>query len=135
MGRARERSTACAKSASAARMAMCFASPFWFIISRVGSTITPHISAGTSTVVIQKALVRTRSRYSRLMMTQTLCIAIILADHVDEDLLERWLDQLELRDARARREQLEQLLRVGAGRQLHLDVIAVVVRRLHQVRI
>src|SRR3954470_12553501 len=90
--------------------ATCFLSPRCDIMSFAGRMVMADISAGTRMVVIQNALVRTRSRYSRRMMVKTLCmlhrharaVALgVFTDHVDEDLFERGLDQLELRDLRA----------------------------------
>ena len=49
-----------------------------------------------SIVMMMNALERMRSTYSRRMISQVLCI---LAHHVDEDFLQRRLDQLEAADA------------------------------------
>ena len=44
------------------------------VLSRMLVMMPPPISTGIRTVEMMKALVRTRSRYSRLAMSQTLCM-------------------------------------------------------------
>ena len=64
---------------------------------------------------MRKALVRTRSRYSRFAMSQTLCIDFA-SYGFDEDLFERGLHDLEAGDARFGDGLGEQRLRVGCRR-------------------
>ena len=74
----------------------------------------PAMNAGISRVKMTNERVRTRSRYSRCISVQTLCI---LAHLVDEDFFQRRLHQLKAADAGAIRGQAQQLLRIGAGLQ------------------
>src|SRR6202034_3653870 len=62
--------------------------------------VTRGISSGMRTVMRRKLLARMRSRYSRLAMSQILCIDI-LSYGFDEDLLERGLHDFEAGDSRA----------------------------------
>src|SRR2546430_292748 len=94
---------------------------------------TPN-STGPSSAPIQNHRVRTRSTNSRRTIAQILCIRSyaglrrLRAHQVDEDLQERRLAQLEARQPRPRRDQVAQdALRVGAGGDLDLGVLTVVV--------
>jgi hypothetical protein len=76
---------------------------------------------GPKSVTITNHLVRTRSRYSRLMTAQSLAMSAHPlfdaggADALQEDLVQRGLHLLESLDARAGLEHsLEQHLRIGA---------------------
>ncbi len=61
-------------------------------------TMPPPISTGMRIVEMRKALVRTRSRYSRFAMSQTLCIDFA-SYGLDEDLFQGWLHDFEAGDA------------------------------------
>src|SRR6267378_6232651 len=106
---------------------------------RVGSTNTAAKNSGPRSAITQNHRVRMRSTNSRRITTQTLRIRShlgsrgIRANQVDEDLVQGRLLQLELRQPRARRdESLEDLLGVGAGRELQLSILTVVVRLAHK---
>src|SRR5690348_10326802 len=73
--------------------------------------------------------------YSCLKMIQPLRSASRIgfsAHPVDKDLFQRRFHHLEAQDARALGRRLEQVLRIGAGTELELGIIAVVVTRLDQ---
>ena len=115
-------------------------------------TMPPPMSSGMRMVVMRKALVRMRSRYSRLAMSQTLCMGFAPAmarfevdggrrsqcldafatDLFDEDLFEGGLHDLEAGDAGAGADGIgEQRLGVGAwccraSAELDLGVAGVV---------
>src|SRR5215470_6366933 len=109
---------------------MCRVPSAFIPASLAGNTVTASMNSGRIRVLIRNDLVRTRSRYSRRMISQTLRIAC--PHHVDEDLLQRGLHQFELADARPRYRHPQQFLRIGAGLQTHFDVIAVVVEAFNQ---
>jgi hypothetical protein len=64
--------------------------------SIAGIRMVEAMNTGISRVMMMNALLRMRSRYSRRMISQVLCI---LAHHVDEDFFERRLDQFKAADA------------------------------------
>src|SRR5437016_2524212 len=81
----------------------------------------------------QNHLLRTRSTNSRRITAQILRTHRLRPHQVDEDLVQRRLLQLELGQPRARRhEALEDLLGVGAGRELELGILPVIVHLAHE---
>src|SRR4051794_30183550 len=94
------------------------------LASMDGNTVMPNMKAGSRIVLTTNERVRTGSRYSRRMISQVL--RILLPHGVDEDLFERRFHQFKLVQARARRGHLQQVLGVGAGREPHFHVFAVV---------
>src|SRR5690242_12140303 len=104
--------------------------------SRIWNPMSPTMSRGPRIVPTQNHLVRTRSTNSRRMIARTLRTGHLRAgirarrvgaDEIDEDLVQRRRDELELRQPRAgRHERLEDLLGVGGGRELELGVLAEV---------
>src|SRR5258706_1044270 len=95
--------TDCASGAFAFTTTRWRLPPLFFIASNEGNTPKPNIMAGMSKVKIMKALVRTRSRYSRRAIKKTffrLSLCIALPHHFDEDLFQGRLHQLELVDPR-----------------------------------
>src|SRR6266566_1045409 len=101
-----------------------------------GSRNTAAKKSGPSSAITQNAFLRTRSTNSRRTTTQTLRMCGLRSDQVDEDLVQRRLLQLEPRQPRARRHQsLEDLLGIGAGRELQLSILAVVVDLAHETLI
>src|SRR5271156_3050740 len=82
------------------------------------SKIEPAPISGTMTVPIMNPLVRTRVRYSRLMISRILR----MSRPINENFAQRGLQKLEARDARVREHGgLQDLLRVSAGLQFGLD--------------
>src|SRR4051794_20858375 len=86
------------------------------------------MSAGISSVMMTNHLERTRSMNSRLMTTNSLSMAghplfdALGADALNEDLVERRLNQLEaLDDGTGLDETLEDFLRIGAGNELQFE--------------
>src|SRR5512144_2023936 len=101
----------------------------------------PVMKNGMMIVVIAKARVRTRSMYSRLKIARNLSMAghprldarVCGTDAIEEDLMKGRRDQLEAFDPCAGADEpLQQLLRVGALRELDLEVAVVVVHLLHE---
>src|SRR4029077_9431512 len=99
---------------------------------------TPN-STGPTSAPIQNHRVRTRSTNSRRTIAQILCIGSyaglrrLRADQVNNDFQEQWSAQLEPPQPRPRRDELPQNpLWVGAGRELDLGVLTVVVDLLHE---
>src|SRR5438874_155351 len=101
------------------------------------------MSTGTRSVITTNSRVRTRSRYSRLA---TMRIFLSMAGHplldaarahaVDEDLVQRRLDELEPFDRGAGVDQpAQQHLRIGLRRQLELEEPIVIAELAHQPRI
>src|SRR5437773_9253945 len=86
--------------------------------------------AGKSNVRTTNERVRTRSRYSRLMISQML--RMCLPRGFDEYLFEGRLHHLKLGNARTCRCQSQQFLGIGSRRQAHFYVVAVIVERFHQ---
>src|SRR5579871_5652520 len=66
--------------------------------ARMEPTIPPPINSGMRMVERRKARVRTRSRYSRFAMSQTLCIDFA-SYGLDEDLFQGWFHHFEASDA------------------------------------
>jgi hypothetical protein len=101
----------------------------------VPKTKTP-MRTGMSTVETMKALVVTRSRYSRRAMSQTLCmddvsgwiLGGLVGDRFDEDLFEGGGGELEAGDTGVSDGGGEELLGVGAVAEGDLGVAAVVLR-------
>src|SRR3954469_8122315 len=94
---------------------------------------------GPKNVAIRNHFDRTRSRYSRLMIAQSLAIASPSpfdtggADFLQEDLVQRWLDHLESLNRRARVDDAtQQRLRVGARNELDLEEAVRIVGALDQ---
>src|SRR5580698_9917507 len=82
------------------------------------SKIEPTPISGTMTVPIMKPLVRTRVRYSRLMISRILR----MSRPINEDFAQRGLQKLEARDARVRLDGgFQNFLRIGAGLELRFD--------------
>src|SRR5258708_23458056 len=98
--------------------------------SRPGRLVRPSIMNGKIKVITIKALVRTRSRYSRRAITMTLRIGF--PHDFDEDFLERRLHQLEPADPAMLGHSPQKLLRIGPGGHPHFHVVAKIVKRLHQ---
>src|SRR5687767_12921399 len=97
---------------------------------RAGRYIMAPISTGIRMVEMMKDLVRTCSRYSRRITSQTLRMGHrrLGGFHgLDEDLLQGGLEHLKAADASVGGSQIEQLLRIGTGRKPDLDIVAVVV--------
>src|ERR1700728_385631 len=93
-------------------------------------------SPATTSVPITKPFVFTRVMYSRLMISQSLCMCGFL----DEDVVERRLEQLEPADFDAGLNSgTEQLLRIGSGFQFRFHARAEAVdrgdRRMIQERV
>src|SRR5438874_1867209 len=81
----------------------------------------------------QNHLLRTRSTNSRRITARILRTHRLRPDQVDEDLVQRRLLQLEPGQPRPRcHESLEDLLGVGAGRELDLGILPIVVHVAHQ---
>src|SRR5947209_8448094 len=76
-------------------------------------TMPPPISSGMRRVEMRNALVRTRSRYSRFAMSQTLCIDAV-SYGFDKDLFEGGFHEFEAGDACSRDGLCEKRLCVGA---------------------
>src|SRR5260370_27056022 len=107
--------------------------------SRIGSTNTVLKNSGPSNAMTQNQRLRTRYRNSRRTIAQILRIGPRLgpgrlgAHEVDKDLQQRGLAQLEAGQARPRGDELLQdVLRVGAGGELDLGVLTVVVDLAHK---
>src|SRR5579884_1802319 len=99
------------------------------VASLPGNTVTQNMKTGGSSVKIRNARVRTLSRYSRLVSNQTLRISLA-PDYVDEDFVQRWLDQLESIYLSTHQRIAKQLLWISTGRQASFNIVAVVVIRL-----
>src|ERR1700685_2410174 len=85
------------------------------------SNVTPTPSSGPMSVPITNPFVCTRVMYSRLMISQSLCMCGFL----DEDVVERRLEQLETADLHPGIDRRTQdFLRVRAGFQFRLDARA-----------
>src|SRR5579871_5568360 len=123
--------TDCAISGLLLTTAMCFVPAVFIIASLLGRKIMPNMNSGSRMVLMRNDLVRTRSRYSRRRISPIL--RIVITHHVDKDLFQRWLDQLELIQTHAAHRRLQQRLRVCPRPQFQLNIIAVVVERLHQL--
>src|SRR2546423_7643676 len=96
--------------------------------SHAGTMIMALKKIGPKNVAIRNHFDRTRSRYSRLMTAQSLPMATHPlfdaggADFLQEDLMQRRLDQLEPLHGDTRfHDPPEQCLRVGAWRKLDLE--------------
>src|SRR5271156_1418874 len=82
------------------------------------SKIEPAPISGTMTVPIMNPLVRTRVRYSRLMISRILR----MSRPINENFAQRRLQKLETRDARVGSHRgFQNFLRIGAGLQLGFD--------------
>src|SRR5918999_3147436 len=122
-----------------ASMTMTFRTPDDAVLREVrnaGSRNVTTMSAGTSSVPTRNHFERTRSRYSRLMTTQSLStdgnlrlgagpcdVACVRGpDTLEEDLMQRRMNELEALDRGARLDELaQQPLWVGFRRQLDLE--------------
>src|SRR6202044_3555608 len=116
-----------------------------------GMIKAPAIIAGSSKVSTRKERVRTRSRYSRLMMSHVLVsprlrigvthrsyaskLRIGLAYRFDKDLFQRRLHQLKLAKPCVCRRRVQQILRIGTRCETHFHIVSVVVKRLPQLRV
>src|SRR5258708_7462870 len=87
--------------------------------------IPPPIRTGMRMVEMRKALVRTRSRYSRFAMSQTLCIDFA-SYGLDKDLFKSGLHDFEAGDAGLGNSLSEESLAVIAVVELDLGVALVV---------
>src|SRR5256885_7149310 len=95
---------------------------------RSGMMMIAAKNTGPRIADAQNHLLRTRSTNSRRITAQILRTRCLRPHQVDEDLVQRRLLQLELGQARARHHQaLEDLLWIGAGRELELGILAIVV--------
>src|SRR6266849_7755792 len=110
--------------------------------------MTPPNRTGPRTAEIQNHLVRTRSTNSRRMTAQTLCTGAnslggrgwnggcrrrLRTHEVDENLVKGRARQLKPRQTRARLDQSAQdLLGVGAARQLKLGLLAEILNLCHE---
>src|SRR5215475_10240828 len=92
--------------------------------------IPPPMSRGIRRVEMRKALVRTRSRYSRFAMSQTLCIDAV-SYGFDEDLFEGWFHHFEASDAGTGDGLGKKRLRIGAVAKLDLRHAVVVLVTLY----
>src|ERR1700740_3037494 len=82
------------------------------------SKIEPTPISGTITVPIMNPLVRTRVRYSRLMISRILR----MRRPINENFAQRRLQEFEARDARVRlHRSFQNFLRIGAGLQFGFD--------------
>src|SRR5512146_1935367 len=118
---------------------MFLTEPDFIIMSLPGRTTTPPINIGISTVKRMNARVRTLSRYSRLMISQTLRIGhprravhssaavLACAHYVNKNFLEGGLHQFELADSCLLRRQPQERLRIGAGREFQFHLVPGVV--------
>src|SRR5580692_980147 len=110
------------------------------VASFAGKIMTTVMMPGSSRVRMRNERVRTRSRYSRLMISQRLRIGLTrlrftrgwFTHSVNEDFFQRRFHQLELAEPCARGRQLQQFLCIGAGREPRFHIVAVVIERLHQ---
>src|SRR6267143_1047158 len=106
--------------------------------SNTGARKTAAKKTGPSMAITQNDLRRTRSTNSRRITARTLLTGRSVArrlgaDQVDKDLVERRLLELEPRQPGARRHQTcEHALRVRAGGELELGVLAVIVDPTHK---
>src|SRR5690242_15754485 len=96
--------------------------------SHAGTMMIALKKIGPKNVAIRNHFDRTRSTYSRLMTAQSLAMSAHSlfdaggADFLQEDLMQRWLNELEALNLRARLHDLsQQRLRIRAGRQLDLE--------------
>src|SRR5215472_905185 len=94
-------------------------------------TIPPPISSGIRSVEIRKALVRTRSRYSRFAMSQTLCIDPV-SYRLNKDLFECRLHDLKSCNPRLANGCSEQRLPIVAVTQFDLGHAVVVLSALNR---
>src|SRR6266699_13455 len=100
---------------------------------RSGMMMIAPKNTGPRIADAQNHLLRTRSTNSRRITAQILRTRRLRPHQVDEDLVQRRLLQLELGQPRARRHQaLEDLLGIGAGGELELGILAVVVHLAHE---
>src|SRR5437016_1831114 len=100
---------------------------------RSGMMMIAPKNTGPRIAEAQNHLLRTRSTNSRRITAQILRTRRLRPHQVDEDLVQRRLLQLELGQPRARRHQaLEDLLGIGAGGELELGILAVVVHLAHE---
>src|SRR5271157_5312875 len=104
---------------------------FPMVASLAGRTITPVMMAGKSKVSITNERVRTRSRYSRLIISQVLRMGFTHRLH--ENLFQRRFHQFELVDARSRGGKFQEFLRIGARREARFHVVSVIVEGLHEL--
>src|SRR5690348_14079310 len=128
----------------ASRIAMCakFVDALVRIAMIDGRNAIAPKSTGPNTVATMNHFVRTRSRYSRLVVAQSLRMAIgpLLgarsAHLVEEDAMQRRLDELEPLHRRAAvDDRAQQALRVRARRELDLHRAIGVVHATHELRI
>ena len=93
-------------------------------ISFAGPRITRAMNRGVRIVKMMKALVRTLSRYSRLMISRVLRILTsrgFALDSVDKDLFKRGFYEFEPADAGRLSCELQEFLRIRAGCEFQLD--------------
>src|SRR3954464_7207483 len=107
--------------------------------SHAGTMMMALKKIGPKKVAIRNHFDRTRSRYSRLMIAQSLPISAhpllyaARSDLLQKDLVKRWLDHLEPLDRRARFYNTTQKgLRICSGRHLDLEKAIGIVRALYQ---
>src|SRR5262245_59351423 len=98
----------------------------------MGTVVSPTITIGKTHVPIQNDFFVTRSMNSRRTIIRTLCIADPLEDGdvrapdlLDEDVVERRGDDLELRHPETPGHRAQDRLRIGPGLQPDLGVRAV----------
>src|SRR5437763_4655331 len=111
-------------------------------VTHAGMRNIAVMNTGTNNVIITNHRERTRSRYSRLATTQNLSMTghprldAACADAFDENLMKRWENELEALDASARlHESAKELLGIGPGCQLDLEIAVVVVEALDESRV
>src|SRR5512147_398293 len=104
--------------------------------SFAGPRTATAINIGVRTVKMMNARLRTRWRYSRLMIKNVLRIlasSYLTLNGVDEDLLERRFYEFELADASRLSGKFEQLLRIGTWSQLQFDTVSGIMEGLDQI--
>src|SRR5208282_381506 len=106
---------------------------FPMVASFAGNTITPVMMAGRSKVSTTNERVRTRSRYSRLIISQVLRMGF--AHRLHEDFFQRRFHQFELVDAGSGGRKFQEFLRIGTRRQARFHVVSVIVEGLHEASI
>src|SRR4051794_24040252 len=110
--------------------------------SHAGTNRTPAMNTGPRTQPRMKARVFTRSRYSRRMTAHSLALTThalldaLRADRLEEDLVQRWLHELETCNRCAgRHESLEQSLRRRVVCELQLEELILIVDASHERRV
>src|ERR1035441_121996 len=116
----RSRRMLSASVALSAAIATCLPESAWRPVKYIATSM-PRMHNGSSTVENLNARPRICSRYSRLAIRRTLCIGLA-SNGLDEDLLERGLDQFESINLGCGSCLMQQLLRVALRLELDLGV-------------